>query len=179
MQTQIKPAAALTAKEVDLVAALNQQVFGQANADYVWATADWHVLLWVGNEDDASEVDNLVGHIEIVVRTCTVDDYPVRVGGIGKVATAPNWRGRGLASAALQRAQVFIAEVLGLEFCLLVCSEAQAPFFKALSWNATTGPLWFSQPGGRVQLKGVTTMVRSCSGRPFPSGSIDLCGLPW
>lgn len=179
MQTQIKPAAVLTTKEAALIAALNRQAFREANTDYVWATVDWHVLLWVGSADDASEVDNLISHVAIVARTCTVDDYPVRVGGIGGVVTAPEWRRRGLASAALQRAQVFIAEVLGLEFGLLICNETLAPFFKAQGWNAMTGPLWFSQPGGRVQLNGVTTMAFSCSGCPFPSGSIDLCGLPW
>ncbi len=179
MQTQIKPSAALTAKEIALIAALNRQVFGEGNTDFVLANADWHVLLWVGNAEDASEVDTLISHLEIVGRTCTVDDYPLRVGGIGKVATAPEWRHRGLASAALQRAQVFIAEVLGMEFGLLICHEPLASFFKGHGWNPTTGPLWFSQPGNRVQLKNVTTMAFSCSGRPFPPGSIDLCGLPW
>ncbi len=179
MQTQIKPTAVLTAKETALIAALNRQAFGETNADYVWSGADWHVLLWVDGAEDASEVDNLISHVEIVARTCTVDDRPVQVGGIGKVTTASEWRHRGLASAALQRAQIFIAEVLGLEFGLLICNETLASFFKGHGWNVTTGPLWFSQPGGRVQLKGITTMAFSCSGRPFPSGSIDLCGLPW
>ena len=57
-----------------------------------WATADWTVMVW--------EDEDLVTNVHIVERTVLVGGQPVRLGGIGNVATKVEWRKRGYARSA-------------------------------------------------------------------------------
>ena len=149
---------------------LRRAFWGLVNYDYRWSDSDWHVMLHVDGE--------LVSYVGIVDRLGTVDERPVKLGGIGGVATVPEWRGRGLVSAALKDASAFMRDELHLEFGLLICDEATAPFYRRLGWQAVPGPLVFDQPGGKITFPDVT-MVLPLAGREWPPGTIDLCGLPW
>jgi aminoglycoside 2'-N-acetyltransferase I len=146
------------------------QVFGAAASDYTWAPVDWHVLVWIGRR--------LVSHVEIIERTGTVDGRAVRLGGIGGVASAPEWRGRGHATRAMEEATRFLCTELNAEFGLLLCGQEMTPFYRRLGWKTVDGPLVFDQPAGKVTQDGVV-MVLPCAGQEWPSGTIDLCGLPW
>ena len=146
------------------------QQFGEESGDYAWSDVDWHVLLWMA--------DQMVSHVEIVGRTGTVDGQPVKLGGIGGVVTLPEWRGRGLATAALERAAALMRDELQVAFGLLICGHDMIPFYHRLGWQVVEGPLMFDQPGGKVVFDDVT-MVLPCAGENWPEGTIDLCGLPW
>ena len=99
-------------------------------------------------------------------------------GEIGGVATLPEWRGRGLASVAMEKAAAFMDEELGVEFGLLLVDEVTAPFYRRLGWELVPGPLVFDQPGGKATFPELT-MVLPFAGRKWPPGPIDLRGLPW
>jgi hypothetical protein len=131
---------------------------------------DWHVVV---------KLDGVIrSQVGIVERTCTVDGRPVKLGGVGGVATFPNMQKRGLASAAMHRTAGFMRDSLKVEFGLLVCARETEPFYRRLGWQEVDGPLVFDQPRGKVTFDGVT-MILPCVKQNWPPGIIDLCGLPW
>ena len=151
-------------------AAFAAEVDGGDN-DYVWVESnDWHVLV--------VEAGQIVSHVAIVERTVTVAGQPVRVGGVGAVATLPEMQGRGLASAAMRRAAEFMLNPLDMDFGLLVCAPGTVPLYHRLGWQQVAGPLLVEQPQGKVIFRDVT-MILPCRKQVWPEGVIDLCGLPW
>jgi aminoglycoside 2'-N-acetyltransferase I len=147
--------------------AFSHDDFGRA---YQWAKSDWRLLLETQGE--------FVSHAGIVERTVTVEGLLVRVGGIGAVATAPRWQRRGLARQLLERAAGFMRSELRVDFGLLICGDDLIPYYGRLGWRVTPGPLWADQPQGKVKMP-TAIMALSLTGLPWPSGAIDLCGLPW
>ena len=67
-----------------------EQEFGRADR---WAEADFYVIL--------SLEEQLAGRLAILDRQVSIGGTMVRVGGIGGVATKPEFRHRGVASAML------------------------------------------------------------------------------
>ena len=170
MEIEIKRTDELTEAERAYINAWLIQQFGAESGDYEWSDVDWHVLLRVSRQ--------LISHVEIVERTGTVAGQPVKLGGIGGVVTLPEWRGRGLATAALEPSAAFMRDELQVDFGLLICDEHMIPFYNRLGWQVVEGPLTFDQPGGKVVFDDVT-MVLPCVGTDWPEGASDLCGLPW
>jgi GNAT superfamily N-acetyltransferase len=113
-----------------------------------------------------------------VQRTIMVGGLLFHVGGISGVATLPEFRGRGLASQAVRAAMQFIKDELKLEYCLLTTGLHRKTFYENLGWQTISEPTYFDQPSGRMKNGGLT-MVLSLSGKPWPPGEINLCGLPW
>jgi GNAT superfamily N-acetyltransferase len=170
MEIEVKRTNELAESERAYIDAWLIQQFAEESGDYEWSDVDWHVLLRVNGQ--------LVSHVEIVERIGAVDGRPVKLGGIGGVVTLPEWRGRGLATATLERAAAFMCEELQVAFGLLICGRDMIPFYSRLGWQVVAGPLVFDQPGGKVVFDDVT-MVLPCVGQEWPEGAIDLCGLPW
>lgn len=170
MRVEIKRSGEMTPSDQEHVDHLIGQAFGAEVADYAWADVDWHVLVWIEGE--------LASHVEIIDRTGTVGGQPMRLGGIGGVATASEWRGRGLATVGMSKAAQFLCGDLDVEFGLLICGQEMMPFYHRLGWQITAGPLVFDQPEGKVTFHDVV-MVLPCQGQEWPAGTIDLCGLPW
>ena len=171
MEIEIKSDRDITAAEREQTDdCLRRAFWGLTDLHYQWSEADWHVMVRV---DGA-----LVSYLAIVERVGAVNGRPVKLGGVGGVATLPEWRGRGLASAAMEKAAAFMDEELGVEFGLLLVDEATAPFYGRLGWELVPGPLVFDQPGGKVTFPDLT-MVLPFAGRKWPPGTIDLRGLPW
>ncbi len=150
----------------ELVAELDADTEG-----YIWATKrDWRVLVTVDGQ--------LAGHVAVTERTGAVGGQQVKLAGISDVETAPRWRGRGLARAAMARAAALMRDELHADFGLLLCKPWLVPFYERLGWQAAAGPTVFDQPGGKATYH-LSTMVLPCGGRELPAGTIDLCGLPW
>ena len=170
MNIDIKSESQLTQPERLLVEQLSAEVFPPEGTALKWSKVDWHVLLWEGVE--------LASHIEIIERTATVDGQPVRLGGIGGVATRVNWRRRGLAEAALKTAQAFLREKLAVEFGLLVCGEIMIPYYAKFGWKLLERTMLIDQPQGKVTYTDPIMILPVCK-EEWPKGEIDLCGLPW
>jgi predicted N-acetyltransferase YhbS len=135
-----------------------------------WSENDWSLLLRTENE--------IVCHVGVVDRTITVGGRPLRVGGVGAVATAPAWQRRGCARQLMETTAIFMRDELHLTAGLLICGDSRVPFYGRLGWQAVPGPLLFDQPQGKVTVP-TNIMVLLFGETPWPAGRIDLCGLPW
>jgi aminoglycoside 2'-N-acetyltransferase I len=168
----IRSTQALTAAEKSQVSRVLDEAFAHDDFGrrYQWADNDWSLLLDVGGE--------VVSHVGVVERTVTVEGSPLRVGGISAVATAARWQRRGLAQQLLAKAADFMRADLRADFGLLICDEHKRPYYSRLGWHVVAGPLRVDQPQGKITMP-TLTMVCPLTGRLWPTGTIDLCGLPW
>jgi predicted acetyltransferase len=135
-----------------------------------WAGADWTVMVW--------EDEDMVSNVHIIERTALVGGQPVRLGGIGNVATKVEWRKRGYAAAALRVAQEFLSDPLKVEFGLMMCIERMVPYYEKLGWKMVAKSILMEQPEGKRGLS-YPVMVLPITRNDWPQGMIDLCGLPW
>ena len=165
---QIHSAAELPPPRQTELAHLFQLQFGHTS--YQWAAPQWHVLTSV----DAA----LASCLRVFERTISVGGQMLRVCGVGGVMTLPEWRQRGLAGITLRRAAEFMGDELRVDFALLLCRVEVAPIYARLGWELVAGPTTFEQPSGRAMYPH-HTMVLRYTARAWPSGPIDLCGLPW
>jgi RimJ/RimL family protein N-acetyltransferase len=168
---KIKPAGSLSPAEQKPLDDLLERAFGDDPFNHMaYAKMEWNVLVYVG--------DILASNVEIVERTVTAGGIPLRLGGIGGVATLPEFRGRGLATRAMTAAQEFIKGKLGLEYGLLITGLRRRTFYETLGWQLISEPAYFDQPSGIVRNEGIT-MSLCLAGKPWPTGEVDFCGLPF
>src|SRR4051812_2221026 len=118
MRIELRRYEALTEHEHAALADLRTEIdFG--TPPYVWTPPEqrpWRFLVWEG--------ERLVTHVGVMERTIRVGGQPLHVGGIYAVMTRPADRGKGHASAALQRAAAFMRdELASAEHGLLVCID--------------------------------------------------------
>jgi predicted acetyltransferase len=135
-----------------------------------WANADWTVMVW--------EDEDLVTNVHIVERTAMVRSQPVKLGGIGNVATKVEWRKRGYASSALKKAQDFLLDPLKVDFGMMIATEPMIPRYVKLGWKVVAKSMWIEQPDGRTRLNYPVMVLPVCQ-QVWPEGEIDLCGLPF
>ena len=171
MEIVVKAESELSEAERQQIDEICHQAFANNNTPYVWTPrSDWHVLVNVNGA--------CVSQVGIVERVARVAGQPVKLGGVGGVATLPQWQRRGLAAAAMGHAAELMRDQLAVDFGLLVCSLDRVPMYSRLGWQTVPGPLIIDQPQGKVTFADVT-MVLPCVERVWRPGSIDLCGLPW
>jgi len=145
-------------------------VFAGADGGLVWADSDWNVLLYLEGV--------LISNVEILERDVLIGRESIRIGGIGGVATHPDYRRRGFASRLMNHARDFMRDELKLPYALLVCGDERLSLYTSLGWQLVTESMYFDQPGGRHKFAG-NVMVIELANDPWPPGAIDLCGLPW
>lgn len=137
-----------------------------------WERGPWFVVLWADGR--------WVSALQVLDRAVTVGGEEVRVGGVARVMTRPDERGKGCGLRLMQAANAFICETLGAPFGLLVCGTERIDFYERAGWRRATGPTTCTQPDGDVTFDGenIITMVYACA-EPWPAGPINLNGLPW
>jgi len=135
-----------------------------------WANADWTVMVW--------EEDELVSNVHIIERNALVGGHPVRLGGIGNVATKTEWRGRGYSSSAMKVAQEFLINSLKVDFGLMTCFAWLVEYYEKMGWKIVADHLIMEQPDGKKRLN-YPVLVLPVVKKDWPEGEIDLCGLPW
>jgi predicted acetyltransferase len=135
-----------------------------------WATADWTVMVW--------EDEDLVTNVHIVERTVMVGGQPVRLGGIGNVATKVEWRKRGYATQAGKVARDFLENPLRVDFGLMIATENMIRGYEKRGWKVVAQSMLIDQPDGK-QTFTIPVMVLPICKQEWPGGEIDLCGLPW
>jgi aminoglycoside 2'-N-acetyltransferase I len=171
MRFEIKASRQLSPDERILQSRLSAEAFPPDGDTTQWAEdSDWFVLVWEGQE--------LVSNVGILERTITVGGQPVRVGGIGGVATGLAWRGRGFAGQAMKASAIFMHDTLAVEFGLLVCDTHMVPYYGKLGWQLVNCHTWMEQPQGKEPFTDPVMVLPVCK-QDWPEGEIDLCGLPW
>ena len=120
----------------------------------------------------------LAGRLGVLDAKVSVGGQIIRVGGIGGVATKPEFRHRGVASAMLARAAEFMESDLRVEFGLLLCRHEVSPLYAKMGWVIVVGPTTFT----RAEVTSTypyDTMILPLAEKTWPSGPIDMLGLPW
>jgi GNAT superfamily N-acetyltransferase len=139
---------------------------------YTWAWPSWSALVKADQR--------VVAHAGVIYRVIQIGDLRVPVGGIAGVMTLPGWRQRGYARAALAKATAFVGMQLWAPFAVAICPKEDVAFYTHLGWRITEAPIWCEQPGGRVKLEHEAALFVACQGdADWPSGAIDLGGMPW
>ena len=138
----------------------------------VWAHADARVLV-----SDGDIATPIICHVGLYSRQAIWNDTPVTIGGIGGVATHPERRKQGHASAAIA-AGIARFRQSDADFGLLFCEPHNFAFYRGLGWHQFEGEVYAEQPEGRVRFAAMTPFVFDLRRSPR-SGVIDLRGLPW
>jgi GNAT superfamily N-acetyltransferase len=140
--------------------------------DVVWAHADRRVL-------NINSDNQVIGHAGIYLRNATLDGRPVKIGGIGGVATHLDCRRQGIASEVMCQAVAAIRDAHSVDFGLLFCEPRHAPLYKRLGWQSFAGEVVVEQPRqGCVGFSVTDPFVFDLKIAPR-AGILDLCGLPW
>lgn len=170
MAVEIRYAEALTEEERQALFFWGQDIFGIEDRDYRWRPKDYHFI----TEEDGRPLS----HVGVVQAWVDVNGRRLRVGGIGGVVTRPEAQGRHLVHAAMQQASAFICHELGAEFGMLFCLPRLEPFYARQGWQALEDEIEIEQPAGRVVWP-FRVMVKPCGERVWPSGRVEVEGLPW
>lgn len=140
--------------------------------DVVWAEADRRIMV----RSDAPPHE-LVCHVGLFTREALWNDRKVTIGGIGGVATRPDRRKSGLATAAMNAAaECFRKE--DKDFAVLFCEPHNFAFYRNLGWHQFDGAVFAGQPQGRVHFDVMAAFILDLKLAPR-AGTIDLRGLPW
>jgi GNAT superfamily N-acetyltransferase len=139
---------------------------------YTWTAHAWSVIVKADQ--------HVASHVGILYRVVQVGNVRVPVGGLSSVMTRSDCRGRGYARATLARATAFVGVWLWAPFALSLCHHNDTGFYEMLGWRVADAPIWCEQPGGRVRLEEeVGVFLPTQGAAEWPSGPIDLCGVPW
>jgi aminoglycoside 2'-N-acetyltransferase I len=138
----------------------------------VWARADSRVL-------NINSRNDVIGHAGLFLRNATFDARPVKIGGVGGVATRLDCRRQGIATEIIREAVRAMRDTHGVDFGLLFCEPRHAPLYKQLGWRLFEGEVFVEQPRqGRVRFSVTDPFVFDLKIAPR-AGILDLCGLPW
>lgn len=85
----------------------------------------------------------VVSHVRIFARRMLVRGVALPIGGIGSVATYPEYEGRGFATALLRDA---IEQMEGAGHALSFLFTGLLPFYERLGWRVVPEPLYRAEP---------------------------------
>jgi predicted N-acetyltransferase YhbS len=92
----------------------------------------------------ALDGERLVGCVQIFTQTIRLRGEAVPLGGVGSVATHPDYERRGIASELLNRA---IAEMTRRGMALSLLFTARVSFYERLGWVQVEHPVWVVHRG--------------------------------
>jgi GNAT superfamily N-acetyltransferase len=136
-----------------------------------WAdSSHWEVLGWFAKQ--------LVSRISVIKREIRIGDQTYIIGGIGGVATHPDWRRHGFARALMQAVEDLIRSEVKVDFGMLFCGEKMIPYYAHCGYIQVFNPLYILQKGQRLPFSD-NKMVLAISGKAWPDGEVDVQGPPW
>ena len=154
-------------REIDEV---DQLAFSGPEDEIDWSNPQWYVI--------GKLAERIISIVGVLKRRIRVGKITLEVGGIGGVATHPDYQQHGFGSAVMQSAAEFMRDDLQVEFGLLVCGQETVSFYGKLGWQIAGAEMVFDLHGSKQVFQGIT-MVLPIGPRPWPEGTIDLCGAPW
>ncbi|MBT2250708.1 GNAT family N-acetyltransferase [Arthrobacter sp. BHU FT2] len=145
------------------------------DAPYGYSPADFHVLAYNGTA--------LAAHVGFQPRVISVGSTDVLVAGTGGVLVDPRFRGTGLGSRTMRRAQAAMRDEAGTDFGYLGCRKDIVPFYQSAGWaqvHATERCLSTVDQTSVMVSRGPTLVSSSVrDAGDWPDGDIDLRGTPW
>ncbi|MEI6403719.1 MAG: GNAT family N-acetyltransferase [Actinomycetota bacterium] len=127
----------------------------------------------------AIEQSEIVAVTGLLFREVLVDGRPVQVAGIGGVATDSSHRNRGSASRLVDAALRFTRDRSIASFGLLQCTPDLVPFYAARGWRHMPESLVCRQSDGDTYKSPELPMLIELGSASWPTGVIDMNGLPW
>ena len=122
--------------------------------------------------------DRPVCHVGIIRREGMWKGRKIHIGGIGGVATDPDFRRRGFASVALNAALQTLKDERATDFALLFCRPDNVDFYTKRGWKPFVGEVFAEQARQRTLFTELLPFVSYLKRAPH-EGELDLCGLPW
>ncbi|MGB6896044.1 MAG: GNAT family N-acetyltransferase [Dehalococcoidia bacterium] len=114
-----------------------------------------------------AEVDGrIVSHVRIFERRMRVRGVTLPAGGIGSVATYPEYEGRGLATALLRDT---IERMEGARYALSFLFTGRLSFYERLGWRVVPQPIYTAQP---EEVAGLSAAA-DVGVRPFTSADLS------
>ncbi|MDG4859918.1 GNAT family N-acetyltransferase [Streptomyces sp. T-3] len=145
--------------------------FGVAGTGLTWLPKEEH--FGVRTQDG-----RLVAHAGLRRLPLSVGDLETEVVGVGGVAVAADVRGRGLARSVVEAA-LDHARTMGPRHALLFCRPPLVPLYRRLGFHELDGDVRVEQPGGRVVVMPLHTMVAPLyDGAEWPAGAVRMLSLP-
>lgn len=120
----------------------------------------------------------VVSVVDLIPRTITVSGKPVRVCGIGGVATHPQYQRNGYARTLLMEAERIMRGQADYEYGMLFCDSELIPYYNKSGYRVIENPI-FALKKGVLEVLPYTCMVLELRGISFPKGEVDCQGLPW
>jgi aminoglycoside 2'-N-acetyltransferase I len=162
---------ALGADALDVIRRLLVDAFADVGSSF--EPEDWDHAL--GGTHAVVEVGGrVVAHASVVPRTLEIDGVPLRGGYVEAVATRPNARLQGHASAAMRA----LAEVIAQEFEVAALSTGLQPFYERLGWERWPGTTGVRTATGirstPEETEGIM-VLRTRGTPPFAQSSLLVC----
>jgi GNAT superfamily N-acetyltransferase len=167
--SQLDPAVKLQVDEVDTLSFKTNP----PDPAIAWVEWDGPTALFLGKLDG-----RVVSVVDVLKRVIMVDTRPVRVVGVGGVATLPDFRRRGYARKLIDAARGWIQQQADCSFGMLFCARELLSYYGQSGWREVTNPLFIEQKGGRF-LMSSPKMVLPIGTTRWPDGEVDLQGKPW
>jgi predicted GNAT family N-acyltransferase len=145
---------------------------GGPGESFLWREKERHLAL--------CEPDGLIlATAEAVIVELAVTGGPtIEVVGVGGVFVRASARGRGLMRRVVGEL-LGVAREMGPERAMLFCRPHLAPVYASFGFTEIADPVWAEQPDGPAEMP-MGAMWLALHGRPgWPSGRVDLRGLPF
>lgn len=170
-EVALKRAADLSKEEDAQVDSASGLAFaGESSDDLGWSDCEWFALGVLDGQ--------IVSVVGILYREVLVGEQKVAVGGIGGVATHPDYQQRGYAGQLLERSAQFLREELKVPFGLLVCAPKRIHYYGRFGWQVMNAPMYFIHKEERRLFEG-PVMILPLGEAEWPGGDVDLQGGPW
>jgi len=158
----------LTPELLEFIRYTGEREFG--NDSLIYAKPGWYIFGYLNGKP--------VARVGMLQRTITINNKPLLIAGIGFLITEPENRNRGFAGRVMKDAVAFVKKEFKLPFGLLTCKPRLETLYNKMGWITVDESNVYVQPTGNRSCGGLI-MVNECAGVSWPSGKIDLCGLPW
>jgi len=140
------------------------------NINIKWSNPKWYLL--------AKYNGNIIGRIGILKRSVIIENTAINILGLSGVIVIKDWRGKKILNLMMQEISEFARTTLKLDFGLLLCRNEVIPIYEKYEWYKVDEITTFSQPAGKI-IYSKNTMIRNFSHKTWPTGPINLNGLPW
>jgi hypothetical protein len=170
LSVEIRFAEALTDVERQALFGWGEDIFGVEDRLYTWRPKDYHFI----TEDEGRPLS----HVGVLKTTVKAGGRDVTVAGIGGVVTRPEAQGRRYVHAAMKRATAFMCDELKTDAGMLFCLPRLSPFYAGQGWRLLEDETEVDQPSGRIVLP-FRVMVLPCGAYEWPTGRVEISGLPW